>query len=116
MTRFWLPSIDQYTKMAKFSQSLKEKSNKVVPDISKKKSSDPKLEEFLEVQGRDIPVLLAACVEFIEAQGLDTLGIYWVSGELSDKDQINLQQVSRECSTFRSFRNEYPGDKCGCDT
>jgi hypothetical protein len=54
----------------------------------KKEKVVPTLEDVVQAEGRAIPLFLETCVKFIEAEGLDSEGIYRVPGNRAHVDML----------------------------
>ncbi|XP_046439931.1 rho GTPase-activating protein 190-like isoform X11 [Daphnia pulex] len=54
----------------------------------KKEKVAPTLEDVVQAEGRAIPLFLETCVKFIEAEGLDSEGIYRVPGNRAHVDML----------------------------
>ncbi len=54
----------------------------------KKDKVAPTLEDVVQAEGRAIPLFLETCVRFIEAEGLDSEGIYRVPGNRAHVDML----------------------------
>lgn len=54
----------------------------------KKEKAAPTLEDVVLAEGRAIPLFLETCVKFIEAEGLDSEGIYRVPGNRAHVDML----------------------------
>lgn len=64
---------------------------------SKKEKAAPTLEDVVMAEGRAIPLFLETCVKFIEAEGLDSEGIYRVPGNRAHVDML-FQKLEEGCT------------------
>lgn len=49
---------------------------------------EPSLEDYIQASNNPLPLLVEKCVQFIEAEGLDSEGIYRVPGNRVHVDQL----------------------------
>lgn len=66
---------------------------------NKKEKAVPMLEDIVMAEGRAIPLFLETCVKFIEAEGLDSEGIYRVPGNRAHVDML-FQKLEEGLSGF----------------
>ena len=79
----------------------KERERKRKIKDAKKEKVVPTLEDVVLAEGRPIPLFLETCVKFIEAEGLDSEGIYRVPGNRAHVDMLFQKLGEGDLSSLR---------------